>query len=80
MNCFIKRVTAAISVLVGPCPALLKCIDVDVHTVYYWANKMMMIANNAVGETGGSLQSMGVFSGALILLIQPFARGRRSIV
>jgi len=41
---------------------------------------MMMIANNAVGETGGSLQSMGVFSGAFILLIQPFARGRRSIV
>ena len=31
---FIKRFRAAVSVLVGPCcPALLNCIDVDVHTV-----------------------------------------------
>ena len=29
-----KRFRAAVSVLVGPCcPALLNCIDVDVHTV-----------------------------------------------
>ena len=33
-NCFITRLRAAASVLVGPCcPALLNCIDVDVHTV-----------------------------------------------
>ena len=33
-NCFIKRFRTAVSVLVGPCcPALLKCFDVDVHTV-----------------------------------------------
>ena len=33
-NCFITRLRAAVSVLVGPCcPALLNCIDVDVHTV-----------------------------------------------
>ena len=33
-NGFIKRFRAAVSVLVGPCcPAVLDCIDVDVHTV-----------------------------------------------
>jgi len=33
-NCFITRFTAAVSVLVGPCcPALLNCMDADVHTV-----------------------------------------------
>ena len=33
-NCFITRSRAAVNVLVGPCcRALLKCIDVDVHTV-----------------------------------------------
>jgi len=33
-NCFITRFRAAVSILVGPCcPALLNCIDVDVHTV-----------------------------------------------
>ena len=33
-SCFITRSRAAVSVLVGPCcPALLNCIDVDVHTV-----------------------------------------------
>ena len=33
-NCFIKRFRAAVSVLIGPCcPALLKCIDADVHIV-----------------------------------------------
>jgi len=33
-NYFIKRFRAAVSVLVGPCcPALLNCVDVDVHTV-----------------------------------------------
>jgi len=33
-NCFITRLRAAVSVLVGPCcPAVLNCIDVDVHTV-----------------------------------------------
>ena len=33
-NCFIKRFRAAVSVHVGRCyPALLNCIDVDVHTV-----------------------------------------------
>jgi len=32
-NCFIKRFRAVVSVVVGPCcPALLNCIDVDVHT------------------------------------------------
>ena len=34
MNCFSKCFRAAVSVLVGPCcPALLNCIDVNVHTV-----------------------------------------------
>ena len=33
-NCFITRFRAAVSVLVGPCcPALLHCIDANVHTV-----------------------------------------------
>jgi len=33
-NCFITRFRAAVGVLVGPCcPAVLNCIDVDVHTV-----------------------------------------------
>jgi len=33
-NSFIKRLRAAVSVVVGPCcPAPLNCIDVDVHTV-----------------------------------------------
>ena len=33
-NCFVTRFRAAVSVVVGPCcPALLNCIDVDVHTV-----------------------------------------------
>jgi len=33
-NCFIKRFRAAVSVLIGPCcPALLNCIDADVHIV-----------------------------------------------
>ena len=33
-NCFSKCFRAAVSVLVGPCcPALLNCIDVNVHTV-----------------------------------------------
>ena len=33
-NCFITRLRAAVSVLVGPrCPALLNSIDVDVPTV-----------------------------------------------
>jgi len=33
-NGFITRFRAAVSVLVGSCcPALLNCIDVDVHTV-----------------------------------------------
>ena len=33
-NCFIERLRAAVSVLDGPCcPALLNCIDVNVHTV-----------------------------------------------
>jgi len=33
-NCFIKCIRAAVSVLVGPCcPALLNCIDADVHIV-----------------------------------------------
>ena len=44
-NCFITRFDAVVSVLVGPrCPALLNCIDANVHTVYYniGANKMMM--------------------------------------
>jgi len=32
-NCFIKHFKAAVNVLFGPCcPALLTCIDVDVHT------------------------------------------------
>ena len=32
--CFITRFGAAVSVLFGPgCPALLNCIDVNVHTV-----------------------------------------------
>ena len=32
-NCFIKRLRAAVSVVVGPCgPAVLSCIGVDVHT------------------------------------------------
>ena len=39
-NCFIKRFREAVSVLVERCcPALLNCIDVDVHTVM-GANKM----------------------------------------
>jgi len=33
-NCFVTRFRAAVCVVVGPCcPALLNCIDVDVHTV-----------------------------------------------
>ena len=33
-NCFITCFRAAVGVLVGPCcPAVLNCIDVDVHTV-----------------------------------------------
>jgi len=32
-NCFITRFRAAVSVLVGCCPAVLNCIDVGVHTV-----------------------------------------------
>ena len=35
-NCFIERLRAAVSVLVGPCcPVVLNCrpIDVDVHAV-----------------------------------------------
>ena len=33
-NCFITRFGAAVSVLVGPCcPAVLNCIDANVHTV-----------------------------------------------
>ena len=33
-NCFCYTSSAAVSVVVGPCcPALLHCIDVDVHTV-----------------------------------------------
>ena len=40
---FLVCFRAAVSVLVGPCcPALLNCIDVDVHTVM-WANKMTMM-------------------------------------
>ena len=43
-NCFTERFRAAVSVLVGPCcPALLNCIDVDVHTVALLGNKMMMM-------------------------------------
>ena len=35
-NCFIERFRAAVSVLIGPCcPALLTCIDVDVHEVFF---------------------------------------------
>ena len=34
INCFIEHLRAAVNVLFGPCyPAVLKCIDVDVHTV-----------------------------------------------
>ena len=34
-NCFVQRLRSAVSVLVGPCcPALLNCIDVDVHSAY----------------------------------------------
>jgi len=34
VTCVIERFMAAVSVLVGPCcPALLSCIDADVHTV-----------------------------------------------
>ena len=33
-NCFITRFGAAVSVLVRPCcPAVLNCIDANVHTV-----------------------------------------------
>jgi len=34
INCFIEHLRAAVNVLFGPCyPAVLKCVDVDVHTV-----------------------------------------------
>ena len=42
-NCFITRFRAAVSVLVGPCcPALVNCIDVNVHTVVLLGKYMMI--------------------------------------
>ena len=42
-DCFITRFRTAVSVLVRPCcPALLNCIDVNVHTVVLLGNKMSL--------------------------------------
>ena len=54
-DCFITRFRTAVSVLVRSCcPALLKCIDVNVHTVVLLGNNMMMMMMTQ-GTTGGEI-------------------------
>jgi len=54
-NCFIQYFRAAVSVVVGPCcPALLNCIDVNVHTVVLVGKNIVFVYFRfAVGWAAG---------------------------
>ena len=69
-NCFIKRLRAAVIVLVGPCgPALLSCIGVDVRTVVqmiqHWQWVCCVLCVGVKGGAGSSswLRELGSVSG-----------------